>query len=526
MTVSIDFFGAAGTVTGSCFRVRHPGGAFLVDCGLFQGAKTLRALNYGPFPFEPHEIGFIALTHAHIDHSGLVPKLVRAGFRGAVLATEGTRDLLAFLLPDSGAIQEQEVELLNRRNRQRDRPAVTPIYTAADGAEAVRRVRPIAYDRWHVAAGGVRLRFWNAGHILGSASIEAEVPTGDVDRPIMRIFFSGDVGPQHKPFHPDPEGPSVIDVLIAESTYGNRDRLTVAAETRRRSLAAEISDAMAAGGMLLIPAFAVERTQELLLDLAHLYRTGATERFPVFIDSPLATAATTAFARHAGELEDMQDGEVFAMPDFRFVESVEQSKSINRLAGRAIVIAASGMCDAGRIRHHLKARLWRPDTTVLFVGFQAVGTLGRVLLDGAERVRIHGEEVRVKARLRRFDHYSGHADRAGLVRWISARMPVRLATYLVHGEPDARVALAAALSAAPERSITPFLPGLDESVELPGRPAPTPLGTARAVPDEIAAEDWHNAYARLLLELKPSLERLPDDRARSERLARLRRALD
>lgn len=521
--LEIEFLGAAGTVTGSCYRIRHGGGSFLVDCGLFQGSKTLRERNYRPLPFDPAEIDFLALTHAHIDHSGLVPKLVAAGFVGPVLATEGTRDLLGFLLPDAGGIQEQEVELLNRRRRQRGEAEVTPIYTAADGRRAADRVRPVAYDTWQAAPGGVRLRWWNAGHILGSASIEIEVPAPG--RP-LRLLFSGDVGPEHKLFHPDPAAPRDLDVLVAESTYGDRSRARLDPAARRRALAAEIGGAFARGGTVLVPAFAVERTQELLLDLAHLYDANQLPPAPVFIDSPLASAVTTAFRRRTDRLEDMpRGGDPFSRPEFRFVETVEQSKAINRLAGRAIILAASGMCEAGRIRHHLKARLWRPDTTVLFVGYQAAGTLGRILLDGAERVRIHDEEVRVKARLVRFEHYSGHADRDELLAWIGARAPVATATYLVHGEPPARTALADGLVAAGWPADRLFQPAIGDVARLPDEPAPRPGADGPADP-AAGGEDWHNAYARLMLGLRPALERLQNDQARREKLARLRQILD
>ena len=525
--VDIEFLGAAGTVTGSCFRVRHEGGAFLVDCGMFQGSKNLRAFNYEPLPFNPAAIDFLALTHAHIDHSGLVPKLAGAGFAGPVLATEGTRDLLGFLLPDSGGIQEQEVELLNRRRRQRGEDEVRPIYTAADGLRAARAVRPVAYDTWIDLPGGVRLRWWNAGHILGSASIEAEVPSAASPGRPLRLLFSGDIGPEHKLFHPDPDAPAAIDVLVVEGTYGDRERARLDPERRRRALAEEINRAFTAGGTVLVPVFAVERTQELLLDIAHLYDAQQLPPAPVFVDSPLASAVTGAFHRRAHALEDIPPaGAAFSRPEFRFVETVEQSKAINRLSGRAIILAGSGMCEAGRIRHHMKARLWRPDTTVLFVGFQAGGTLGRALLDGADRVRIQGEEVKVRARLVRFDHYSGHADRTQLLSWISGRAPVALATYLVHGEPAALAALAEGLRQAGWPADRLFRPQLGDIATLPGAAEPRPGGRRRLAEDDASEEDWHNAYARLLLGIRPALDRLDSDRARREKLSRLRRVLE
>ncbi|MGD8809364.1 MAG: MBL fold metallo-hydrolase, partial [Gammaproteobacteria bacterium] len=236
MTIDIKFCGAAGTVTGSCYWIRHPGGQFLVDCGMFQGAKTLKTLNYDAFPFDPAEIDFALVTHAHIDHSGLVPKLVNRGFEGPIYATAATRDLLSFMLPDSGYIQEMEVEHLNRRNAQRGRPEVTPIYTRADAEASLDAIRPVEYEHWCEVGGGVRARYWNAGHILGAASIEIEIATGNRDQRLLRMLFSGDIGPEHKLFHPDPEAPENFDYVVCESTYGGRNRPTVTTEQRRAIL--------------------------------------------------------------------------------------------------------------------------------------------------------------------------------------------------------------------------------------------------------------------------------------------------
>jgi len=383
MTVTLDFFGAAGTVTGSCYRIAHPRGSFLVDCGMFQGSKTLNALNYRALPFDQREPEFVLLTHAHIDHSGMLPRLVKAGFRKAIYATHSTADLLSFMLPDSGNIQESEVERINRRNAQRGQEEVTPIYTRADAEATLKQLREVAYETWIDCGPGVRARYWNAGHILGSASIEIEVQTGDPRQPALRLLFSGDLGPSHKAFHPDPEAPEGFDYVVTESTYGGRDRPELTADKRRAVLQAEVAAAMKRGGNLIIPSFAIERSQELMLDLGHLFRTKQLPRLAVYVDSPLAVRATQVFIEHAKDLEDMQDGSPFEMPNFHFVESVEQSKSINRIAGGAVILSASGMCDAGRIRHHLKNNLYRQEATVLFVGYQAPGTLGQLLLAGA-----------------------------------------------------------------------------------------------------------------------------------------------
>lgn len=529
MTISLNFCGAAGTVTGSCYLIHHPGGRFLVDCGLFQGAKTLRQLNYGDFPFDPGKIDFLLLTHAHIDHSGLAPKLVKHGFGGRIIATAGTRDLLSFMLPDSAQIQESEVERLNRRNRQRGRDEVQPIYNRADADATLSQIAGVDFERWIECGPGVRARFWNAGHILGAASIEIEIATGDKRRRFIRLLFSGDLGPGHKIFHPDPDAPENFDHLIVESTYGDRDRPEITPAARRELLRKEVTAALKRGGNLLIPSFAVERTQELLFDLGQLFASGALPRTQLFLDSPLAIRATQVFAAHAKDLEDV-DGAVdpFQQPNFRFVETVEQSKAIGRIRAGAIIIAASGMCDAGRIRHHLKQNLWRPDSTVLLVGYQAPGTLGSLIEQGVEAVRIHGEEVSVKARIRRLDAYSGHADRAELIAWVRDRLPVGRAIFLTHGEEAALTSLKDGLVAIGIDAHRILIPRLDDRVRLDGEEVtPHPQTTQPRLPPEVVGQpDWHNAYAALVLDLQHRLNQLDDDRTRERLLARLREVLE
>lgn len=529
MTISLNFCGAAGTVTGSCYLIHHPGGRFLVDCGMFQGAKTLRTLNYRAFPFDPAEIDYVLLTHAHIDHSGLLPKLTKAGFGGRIITTAGSRDLLGFMLPDSAQIQESEVERLNRRNQQRGREAVRPIYGQADAETALSQIVAVGLERWIECGPGVRARFWNAGHILGAASIEVEIATGDKRRRFVRILFSGDLGPGHKIFHPDPDAPENFDYLIVEATYGDRDRPEITAAARRALLHREVTAALQRGGNLLIPCFAVERTQELLFDLGRLFAEGALPRARLFLDSPLAIRATQVFATHAGDLEDVGDAvDPFQQPNFHFVETVEQSKAIGRIQGGAIIIAASGMCDAGRIRHHLKQNLWRPDATVLFVGYQAPGTLGSLIEQGVKAVRIHGEEVSVKATIRRLDAYSGHADRTELLAWVKERLPVSRAIFLTHGEETALAALKdglVSIGCAPAQVV---IPRLDDRVRLDGEaetPHPEPT-QPRLPPEAVGKPDWHNAYAALALDLQHRLNELGDDRARNRLLARVRAALD
>jgi metallo-beta-lactamase family protein len=524
MAMRLTFHGGAGTVTGSCYQIEHARGRFLVDCGMFQGNKTVRELNYGTFPFDASAIDFVLLTHAHIDHSGLLPKLSKRGFASTIHATTPTADLLSFMLPDSGHIQEAEVERLNRRNRRRGRPPVEPIYTQKDAETCLGLIAGVDYERWLGPGPGVRARFWNAGHILGSASIEVRI---DDDPGPVHLLFSGDLGPDEKVFHLEPDAPAGFDYLVCESTYGDRDRADATVEERRRALCREIKDALAAGGNLLIPAFAVERTQELLHDIGVLMAERQIENLPVFLDSPLANNATKVFAKHAAALEDidLDEDELFRNPNFRFVESVEESKSLNAITGGAIIIAASGMCDAGRIRHHLKNNLWRRNATVLFVGYQAPGTLGRLILDGEKTIRMFGEEVASKARIRQIGNYSAHADQKELVAWVLERLPVRAGMFLTHGEDPARAALREHLIEEGCAGELIHLPRLDDSFELIAAAAPTKKPREARVPDSEIARDWHNDYAVLLLDLSRRLESLPDDHARRELLRRLQAAL-
>jgi metallo-beta-lactamase family protein len=528
MSVTIRFCGAARTVTGSCFLFETRTGRFLVDCGLFQGSKTLKALNYGQFPFRPADIATVLLTHAHIDHSGLIPKLVQAGFGGRVLATRGTMDLCSWLLPDAGSIQESEVIALNRRNAARGRAEVSPIYTQAGAIAALDAFRSIDYGTWVDVVAGVRARYWNAGHLLGSASIEIEFAgAGTAGRP-LRVLLSGDVGPDAKLLQPDPEAPAGFDYVIVESTYGDRDRPPTTRDSRRQRLAAEVRDAYAAKGAMLIPAFAVERTQELIADLVQLMEHGDVPAAPIFLDSPLAIRATEVFRRHASSLDpDINLDRLLASPHLRFTETVDESKAIAKLSGFHIIIAASGMCDAGRIRHHLKRWLWHANATVLLVGFQAQGTLGRFLESGVTAVRIQGEEIKVAARIRCLDEYSGHADGPELERWIAARRPVHRGVFLVHGEEVAISGLADRISERIIPAARVFRPVLDDVYEL-ATAAPTPVEVARRrrlAPEAVVELDWHNDMSKLILEISDQIDTAADDRARAVIIRRLRRAL-
>jgi metallo-beta-lactamase family protein len=528
MTIKLHFHGATRVVTGSCYMIETDQARLLIDCGMFQGSKTEKELNYRSFPFDAHKIDAMLLTHAHIDHAGLIPKLVKAGFGNKIYATHATCDLCAVMLPDSGFIQETEVKLLNERNRRRGIKEVEPIYTAEDARIALGHFEGIAYKMWITPVPGIRARYWNAGHLLGSASIEVEVERQN-QKP-LRILFSGDIGPDHRLFEPDPEAPVDFDYVICESTYGGRDRFERSEDKRREVLGAELRAAASRQGAVLIPSFAVERTQEILVDLIALMDKDVIPHAPVFIDSPLALKATEIFSHHAKEL---RNGEALVhaleSPYVKTTETSDESKAIARFSGFHIIVAASGMCEAGRIRHHLKNNLFKPNATVLLVGFQAAGTLGRLLEDGAQSVKIHGEEIKVKASIRRFEDYSGHADGPELLQWLRERLPIGKMAFLTHGEEEGQVAMANNMVTANVMAVDRIeRPRLDDIYDLTGD-MPVHLAAEtrpRISPDNLARPDWHNELAELTLDINEKIGKVVDEKARAVIIRKLRRALE
>ncbi|MFW2853975.1 MBL fold metallo-hydrolase [Sphingomonas sp. TX0543] len=511
------FHGAAQTVTGSCMEVAWGKHRILIDCGMFQGSRSLERCNHDPFDFRPEAIDAVILTHAHIDHSGLLPRLAAEGLKAPIFTTSPTMDLIGYMLADSARLQEQDAAHRNNRKDRADEPKVEPLYTMADAEAALALVEPVELGDWFEPAPGFRARLWNAGHILGSASVELEV--GGVT-----TLFSGDLGPTPKTFQLAPDGPSDIDYVVCESTYGDRDREDVTIAERQALLEQEIRDAMSRGGNLVIPVFAVERTQELLFDIASLMNSGRLPERQVFIDSPLATRATSVFAKHDHELAAMGEGEVFRLPAFHYVENSLESMRLNTTSG-AIILAASGMCEGGRIRHHLVHNLARQDSTILFVGYQAVGTLGRIIRDGAERVRISGRDIAVRARIRAIDSYSAHADRSDLLAWIGKRTPIKGTLFLDHGEEPA----IAALKAASEKLVAVAdvrAPALGERYSLvPNGPAKR-LSTGDPVRQRCVSRDWQNDYADFTVHLKRNLQRISDEAARRHALEQMRKVLD
>jgi len=489
----------------------------LLDCGLFQGSRSLEALNHEPFGFDPKSIDAVVLSHAHIDHSGLLPRLVAEGFAGAIWCTTETSDLLEFMLADAGRIQEYEAE---RRNRRRDRAGeqpFEPIYTEENALAAWRRTRTVAREEWFEPAPGFRTRLWNAGHILGSASVELEAAG-------VRLLYSGDVGPDNKAFHADPDSPAGFDYVICESTYGDRTRNRVSIEDRRSLLEKEILEARRHGGNLVIPTFALERTQELLLDVATLSSSGRIGSATVFVDSPLANRATTVFRKYADQLEDTGGVDVFSHPSIQYIDDVAQSMRLNTMSG-AIILAASGMCEAGRIRHHLFYNLPRRDSTVLFVGFQAEGSLGRVILEGAQRVKISGRDVTVRAQIRQIDSYSAHADQSELLAWIRKRGPIFGSLFLDHGETGAIEELR---KFAEVQDLAPsvLVPEIGETYDLKPAEAARRTATGRSELRQAIGRDWQNDYADLASNLKRRLANIRDARNRQKAIEDMRRVLD
>ncbi len=443
----IEFHGAAGEVTGSCHLIEVAGRRILLDCGLIQGGPKDVARNRDAFPFDVKSIDAVILSHAHIDHSGRLPLLVRAGYAGPVHTHRATKDLCRIMLKDSAYLAEKDAEGENRRRGRKGLPPVEPLYTMGDAAEAMRRFRGVGYDEKTRILPGVHMRLRDAGHILGSAIVELWLTESGVER---KIVFSGDLGQAGTAILRDPTPVREADLVILESTYG--DRLHRSRDDTWREIATVIGNARAANGNILIPAFAIGRTQELLYHFARHYRDWGLANWRVFLDSPMAIEATAVYLRHS-ELYDAdaaalwrQNGGRLLLPNLSLSHTARQSMELNRIGSGAIIIAGSGMCDGGRIRHHLKHNIWRGNCHVLIVGYQAEGTLGRALVDGARFIRLWGETIRVAASIHTVGGLSAHADQAGLTGWYG-RFEGKPPVVLVHGEQAAMGALNGRLKA-------------------------------------------------------------------------------
>ncbi len=523
----LTFCGAAGTVTGSCSHIETESTQFLIDCGLFQGNRTTQQLNYGEFLFDATAQEFLILTHAHIDHSGLLPKLTKAGFSGPIYGTRPTIDLLEFMLRDSAWIQENNVERVNKKRLRQGLEPVDPVYTIQDAEQTLKQLRPVEYEKWFALSKTIGARLWNAGHLLGSASVELKIDEGH--REPLRLLFSGDLGPEQKAFHPEPDAPVGYDYIVCESTYGDRDRDDYTLEKRREALRDELVRGLKRGGNVIIPSFAVERSQELLHDIGVLLSEGKIPDATVYLDSPLARKVTEVFIKYSAALEDVEvdDAELFRHKNFRLVQSVDESKAINNVSKGAIIISASGMCNAGRIKHHLKNNIWRKEATVLFVGYQAPGTLGNIITSGAKRVRIHGKEHKVAAQIRRLGNYSAHADQGELIEWVLERGPFSGGLFLNHGDDDARATLRDLLGEKGLDTTRIYAPSFDESFELVSGAAAVSTGKPEPRIEESQIQrDWYNDYADFMLQLDSQLESTTDDKSRKALIGKLLAAIN
>ncbi len=497
--VKVTCFGAAKSVTGSNFLVETSDGEkVLVDCGLFQGGSEMEGRNWEDWEYDPREIRTLILTHAHIDHSGRIPKIVKDGFSGKIITSPPTVDLCGVMLPDSAHVQEMEAEWRSRRNRRRDRRPIEPLYTTRDAEECLRLFSPMERDQVFDVEPGIRARLRNAGHILGSSILELWVRDGGQE---IKIVFSGDVGRKDQLIVKDPHEIHDADFLFVESTYGNRFHRNF--EDSKQELLEAIEYAVSHNEKVIIPAFALERTQEVLYVLGEFQRAGRLPDIPVYLDSPLAIKATEIFRKNREYYDEnaraiLEQGfEPFDMPNLRATPTTQESMEINKVPGSAIIISANGMCTAGRIKHHLKHNLWRPGASVIIMGFQAQGTTGRKIVEGADNVTIFGSKIAVRARVYTIGGFSAHADQGELLNWVGHfTEKSHPKVFLTHGEPTSSEALADAIRK--RLNLDVYIPDWREVLQLDAkqgvkatsrRPAGTDLGEeARTVASDLEAE--------------------------------------
>jgi metallo-beta-lactamase family protein len=444
--MKITFLGAAKTVTGSCFMVETNETKILIDCGMFQGKTTDQMLNYEAFPFNVNDITCVILTHAHIDHSGRIPKLYKEGYTGVVYATSATKDLCNIMLADSGHIQEKEIEWVNKKRVRAGKKPIDPMYTEQDGIDSLKLFKGVNYGQRVDINDNMYFIMKDAGHMLGSAIIELYITE---DGKQEKFVFSGDLGNLDMPILKDPTYIEGADHLVMESTYG--DRLHDKIEDQSEEFINTILKTIERGGNVIIPSFAVGRTQEMLYEInKYAAQKGIGEKIkkiPVYVDSPMATSATKVFEQHPEYYDEdtlaylLKGDNPLEFDNLKFTASAEESKELNMDLTPKIIISASGMCEVGRIKHHLKHNLYRPESTILFVGFQAEGTLGRKILSGEKTVKIFGEEIAVKAEIVKLNSFSGHADKNGLLEWINKMVNKPNNIFLVHGEDPAQQSL-------------------------------------------------------------------------------------
>lgn len=442
----IEFLGAANVVTGSNYLITTDKHKILIDCGLFQGSDQLEKLNFKDFDFEPSEIDFLLLSHAHIDHSGRIPKLVKDGFKGKIICTKATNDLCNIMLLDSAHIQESDVEWENKWRKRAGKPLIKPLYTVDDAQISLRYFDSVLYDQKIKINDNVSVRFKDAGHILGSSIVELWITEHNKT---TKLVFSGDLGTSNKPILRDPAPIEDADYLIMESTYGGR--LHPDLKESKEKLFEIINDTVSKGGSVIIPSFAVGRTQELIYELNKYYKNNkdleAYMRIPIYIDSPMAVSATNVFKENTYCFDDeakkliLEGDNPFEFENLHYVKSQQESMRLNKTNYPKVIISASGMCEAGRIRHHLKHNIWKKSNSVVFVGYQAEGTLGRKIRDGAKKVKILGEKIVVDANIHSIEGFSGHGDQNDLLDWLKGFRKTPKKIFIVHGERKSSEAL-------------------------------------------------------------------------------------
>lgn len=512
--MKVQFLGAAQTVTGSCYMMQVGDVRFAVDCGMHQGNNEIEKRNRNVDHYDAANVDFFLVTHAHIDHTGLLPRMVQLGFEGKIYATSATKDLLEIMLLDSAHIQEMEAAWTNKKRRRHGQPPLEPLYTQDDAIATSKLFQEVAYEKSFEPAPGIKVTYKDAGHILGSAFIELFLKE---DGKTYRLIFSGDLGRPNQLLLRDPSEAGPTDYVFLESTYGDRNHKNE--QTSRDELAEAIAYSHKNGEKVIIPAFAVERTQEILYSLYMLHKAGKLpEDMPVYLDSPLAIRATEIFRKHPEYFDEetqalLKNGEnPLELPDLRFTLRTEESQAINTTKGAAIVISASGMCNAGRIKHHLRHNLWRKGASVVFVGYQAKGTPGRRIVDGAPKIRIFGEDVAINAKVFTIGGFSAHAGQSQILDWLDALRKQAGETpqvFLVHGEVKAQKTLAGLIK---ERmGLQVHIPGYLEECTLEPGQAPEVV----EAPERIARPgiDWEyvlGEYETKLTTLKERLERVKE----------------
>lgn len=506
--MKLTFLGAARIVTGSSYLLETGDQKILIDCGMFQGSKTITALNRRGFSYDPTSLNAVILTHAHIDHSGLLPRLCKSGYKGPVYATKVTTELSGIMLPDSGHIQEFDAGIANRKGQRAGKKLVEPLYTVEEAYACLQQFLPQAYNTEIEISPAVTIRFQDAGHMLGSALVEIWVTEGDKK---VKLLFSGDLGQNNQPLIKDPTTVETADYVVIESTYGNRKHEY---SDKTEVLEKIIKETVERGGNIIIPAFAVGRTQTMLYYLHKLYRQGKLPDIPVILDSPLAIAATEVFTRNEQEYDTEAYDMVYKdhdnplkMPQLKVTKTSEESKALNNLEQPAVIISASGMADAGRILHHLKHNLWREESSILFVGYQAKESLGRRLLEGVKRVKIMGEEISVRAKIYGLDGFSAHADQDQLLDWLGhVNKPTNV--FIVHGEPDMSEPFAQLIRE--KLNISAYIPNFGDSALIDG--TEWKVETSGILPIESAAviqiRDYLARFEQEYSEYRQRIERL------------------